>query len=93
MSAGPAKRGASKAAIAAGEGVPVKQVHKIRFNGQHVRLVQREAFDQREVLIYITMAPYVPKRLRKVAEGVASLGYKVWSVWIEKRRAVKKVVC
>src|SRR6266567_3447261 len=38
------------------------------------------------------MAPYVAKRLGEVAEGVASHGYKTWSVRIEKRCAVEIVI-
>jgi len=46
LRAGSAKRVASNAAIAAGESVPVKEVHKIGFKGKDVRFVQGEALDQ-----------------------------------------------
>ncbi len=57
-----------------------------------MRFVEREALDQGEILIHINRTANVSKDLRKVAECIASLGDKVWSVWIEKRRAIKEVV-
>ena len=92
MSAGAAKRVASNAAIAASKGVPVKGVHKIRFEGEYVRFIEGKALDKREILIHINRAADVTEDFRKVAEGVATLGYKAWSVRIEKRSAAEIVV-
>ena len=57
-----------------------------------MRFVQREAFDQREILTYIAGASDVAKGLGRVAERVSSLGNEIRCVGIEERGAVEEVI-
>lgn len=93
LSTGPAKRAASNTAITASEGMPVKKIHKICLEGQNVSFIQRKALNERKILVHVARTAYVTEDFRKIAEGIASLCDKTWSIRIKESRAVEEIVC
>jgi len=92
LGAGLTKGVTCDATIAASEGVTVESVCEIRFEGQHMRFIEGEAFDEREVLIEIARISDVAKCFGEVAKGKSIGLNNPRRIGIEKRGAVEEIV-
>lgn len=84
------QRGILDSGIESSEGVPIKRIEKFGLQNQCVRFKKADAFDDREVLVDVSLAANFSRDAWHVAKCESSRGHKPLGVGIQERRTIEE---